>query len=57
MLLGDRLVLSMINRKQVNSKGFTTEASNAVRMSDDTRKAILVAYQEKKTGRNYASLS
>lgn len=44
----DRLVLSMINRKQVNSKGFTTEASNAVRMSDDTRKAILVAYQEKK---------
>ena len=44
----DRLVLSLINRKQVNLKGFKTESSNAVQMNDETRKAILVAYQEKK---------
>ncbi len=44
----DRLVLSLINRKQVSLKGFKTESSNAVQMNDETRKAILVAYQEKK---------
>ena len=44
----DRLVLSLVNRKQVSLKGFTTESSGAVNMDDDTRKALLVAYQEKK---------
>lgn len=44
----DRLVLSLMNRKQVDSKGFSVEASGAVRMSDATRKTVLVAYQEKK---------
>lgn len=44
----DRLVVSLINRKQVAKKGFKTEASGAVQMTDETRKAILVAYQEKK---------
>lgn len=44
----DRLVLSLINRNQVDVTGFTVEASGAVTMNDATRKAILVAYQEKK---------
>lgn len=44
----DRLVLALINRKQISLKGFTTESSGAVNMDDDTRKALLVAYQEKK---------
>lgn len=44
----DRLVLSLINRKQVDQKGFSVEASGAVTMSEATRKAVLVAYQEKK---------
>jgi CRISPR-associated protein Cas1 len=44
----DRLVLSLVNRKQISLKGFTTESSGAVNMDDDTRKALLVAYQEKK---------
>lgn len=44
----DRLVLTLVNRKQVDIKGFTTEASGAVQMSDDTRKILLSAYQERK---------
>jgi CRISPR-associated protein Cas1 len=46
--LVDRLVLSLINRKQVKRSDFVIEASGAVRMSDDARKAILVALQARK---------
>jgi len=46
--LVDRLVLTLINRKQVGAKDFVTEASGAVRMSDDARKALLVALQARK---------
>ncbi len=44
----DRLVLSLINRQQVQPDGFTTTESGAVMMDDDTRKGLLVAYQERK---------
>ena len=44
----DRLVLTLINRKQVVLKDFVTEASGAVRLTDDARKNLLVAYQERK---------
>jgi len=44
----DRLVLTLINRKQVDIKGFVIEASGAVQMNDVTRKALLAAYQERK---------
>jgi CRISPR-associated protein Cas1 len=44
----DRLVLSLINRRQVDAKGFTVTESGAVRMSDAARKAVLVAYQKRK---------
>ncbi len=47
-MLADRLVLSLINLGQVKKKGFTVTASGAVRMDDETRKAVLVAYQKRK---------
>lgn len=46
--LADRLVLSLINRKQVNASGFQTTGTGAVLMDDDTRKAVLLAYQKRK---------
>lgn len=46
--LADRLVLSLINRKQVGSKGFTRTETGAVMMDDETRKEVLVAYQTRK---------
>ncbi len=47
-LLVDRLVLSLVNRRQVAASGFTTAASGAVMMDDKTRKTVLVAYQKRK---------
>ena len=44
----DRLVLSLVNRQQVNRKGFRKTESGAVMMDDETRKAVLVAYQLRK---------
>lgn len=44
----DRLVLSMINRKEVSAKDFEISASGAVNMSDDARKKLIQAYQKKK---------
>jgi CRISPR-associated protein Cas1 len=46
--LADRLALSLINRQQVQAKGFQQSESGAVVMTDDTRKTVLVAYQERK---------
>ena len=46
--LVDRLVLSLINRRQVRASGFTTTAAGAVAMNDKTRKHVLVAYQKRK---------
>ena len=44
--LADRLVLSLINREQLNSKGFKKSETGAVLMNDETRKTVLVAYQK-----------
>lgn len=44
----DRLVLSMINRREIVAKDFVTSASGAVLMSDDARKKLIAAYQKKK---------
>ncbi|MDO9558442.1 MAG: type I-C CRISPR-associated endonuclease Cas1c, partial [Syntrophales bacterium] len=46
--LADRLVLSLINLRQVQEKGFEKSDSGAVMMNDETRKKVLVAYQERK---------
>jgi CRISPR-associated protein Cas1 len=47
-VLADRLVLSLINMGQVKKKGFTVTKSGAVKMNDETRKDLLVAYQKRK---------
>jgi CRISPR-associated protein Cas1 len=44
----DRLVLSLINLKQINQKGFTKRETGAVLMSDETRKQVLISYQTRK---------
>ncbi|MEW5757082.1 MAG: type I-C CRISPR-associated endonuclease Cas1c [Pseudomonadota bacterium] len=44
----DRFVLTLINRRQVQLSDFVTEASGAVRLTDDARKKLLTAYQERK---------
>ncbi len=46
--LGDRLVLSLINRQQVRPQGFTVSESGAVSMDDETRKEVLTTYQKRK---------
>jgi CRISPR-associated protein Cas1 len=47
-VIADRLVLSLINRRQLTKKGFTKAVSGAVTMDDATRKTVLVAYQSRK---------
>lgn len=47
-VIADRLVLSLINRRQVGPKGFTKAANGAVTMDPDTRKIILTEYQIRK---------
>lgn len=47
-VFADRLALSLVNRKQVTGKGFTQKESGGILMDDETRKAVLVAWQEKK---------
>jgi CRISPR-associated protein Cas1 len=44
----DRFVLTLINRRQIQLSDFVIEASGAVRLTDDARKTLLVAYQERK---------
>lgn len=47
-VLADRLVLTLINRRQVAAKGFVTLDSGAVVMDDDTRRAVIEAWQTRK---------
>lgn len=46
--LADRLVLSLVNRKQVNSKGFIHPETTGVNMTDETRKEIISSWQKRK---------
>jgi CRISPR-associated protein Cas1 len=46
--LADRFVLSIINRKQINGKGFKTLETGGVLMDDYTRKELLTAWQKRK---------
>ncbi|WP_018887423.1 type I-C CRISPR-associated endonuclease Cas1c [Paenibacillus massiliensis] len=47
----DRFVLSLINKKIVNDKGFYIKENGAVIMDDDTRKKVIKAWQERKQER------
>lgn len=47
-LLVDRLVLKLINRRQLSLKDFIIEEGGAVRLTDESRKELLKAYQDRK---------
>lgn len=44
----DRFVISLINKRIINGSGFIKKEDGAVIMTDDTRKAILTAWQTRK---------
>ena len=46
--LGDRLVLSLINRKQVTKKDFIRQGDESVVMTDECRKTLLTTWQKRK---------
>ena len=52
-VIADRLVLSLINRRQVNAKGFNKAENGAVVMDDATRKTVLIEYQTRKQDEIY----
>lgn len=47
-VFSDRLALTLVNRKQINGKGFVKKESGGVLMDDDTRKKVITAWQERK---------
>jgi CRISPR-associated protein Cas1 len=47
-VMADRLVLSLINRKQIQPKDFNDSAGGAVSMTDSARKTLLTAWQKRK---------
>jgi CRISPR-associated protein Cas1 len=47
-VLGDRLALSLVNRRQVQPGDFQTLEGGGVVMSDAARKTVLAAYQKRK---------
>ncbi len=47
-LLGERLALSLINRRQLDERDFRTFDNGAVLLKDEARKTVLTAYQERK---------
>lgn len=47
-VLADRLVLTLINRGQIGAGDFAEREGGAVSMSDEARKTVIVAYQERK---------
>lgn len=46
--LGDRLVLSLINRRQITIKDFIQQGDEGIVMTDSGRKTILTAWQNRK---------
>jgi len=46
--LGDRVMLNVINLKQVTKNDFEIRESGEVRMSDEARKTVITAYQKRK---------
>lgn len=46
--LADRLVLTLINRKQISAKGFKSQGETGVIMDDATRKELLTTWQKRK---------
>jgi CRISPR-associated protein Cas1 len=46
--VGDRLALTLVNRLQVGADGFEEREGGAVMLQGEARKAVVVAYQERK---------
>lgn len=47
-VFADRLALSLVNKRQVNAKGFVKKESGGILMNDETRKIVLEAWQDRK---------
>ena len=47
-VLADRLALTLVNRRQLAAGDFRVEEAGAVRLTDDARRRVLVAWQERK---------
>jgi CRISPR-associated protein Cas1 len=47
-ILADRLVLTLVNRRQLQRNDFVEHAGGAVYLTDKARKEVIVAYQERK---------
>lgn len=47
-ILADRLALSLVNRKQIDGADFAKQDSGAVLLSEDGRRKVLTAWQERK---------
>jgi len=47
-VMADRLVLTLINRRQIAAKHFVKRPGGAVHLDDDGRKEVIVAYQKRK---------
>jgi CRISP-associated protein Cas1 len=47
-VLADRLALSLVNRHQLTADDFIIEEAGGVRMTDEARRRVLVAWQERK---------
>lgn len=46
--LADRLVLSLVNRRQIEARDFRRMENGAVLLSEDARRTVIVAYQDRK---------
>ena len=47
-VLADRLVLTLLNRKQINPRDFEYKENGAVLLKEESMKKVLVAWQERK---------
>ncbi|MDR1753755.1 MAG: type I-C CRISPR-associated endonuclease Cas1c [Eubacterium sp.] len=47
-VIADRFVLSLINKRQIDSKGFQAKENGTILLKDDTRRVIIGAWQNRK---------
>lgn len=47
-VMADRLALSLVNRRQIAAEDFVVEEAGGIRLTDDARKRVLVAWQDRK---------
>lgn len=47
--LADRLVLSLLNRRQLSPRDFLQDGAGGIRLTDDARRSVLKAWQERKS--------